>query len=123
MTTITFELSDDLAGRLTQVGDRLPDVLSFALDMAGIPESDIPHPASTSPVWLEAIDFLASGPTSQALIDFKLSGEAQARLEELLDWHRSGSLTPQESEELVAYRQINHLFILLKARARHNLAN
>ncbi|MBX3057825.1 MAG: hypothetical protein KF770_15275 [Anaerolineae bacterium] len=123
MTTITFELSDDLAERLTQVGDRLPDVLSFALDMAGIPENDIPRPASTSPVWLEAIDFLASGPASQAVIDFKLSAESQARLEELLDWHRSGSLTPQESAELAAYRQINHLFILLKARARHNLAN
>lgn len=117
MATITLELNDDLVERLHSVGDRLPQLLSHALDSAGIPGGHVPADPTT-PAWLEAIDFLAKSPSPQQIIEFKLSPEAQERLEDLLDGLRSNDLTPTEEAELETYRQINHLFVILKARAR-----
>jgi hypothetical protein len=122
MTTITLEIPDDLVERLADINDRLPDLLSFALDIAGIPDNETSPMAQLSPAWLESVDFLASIPNQQEIVNFKLSPEAQDRLEELLHLHREGTLTPQERAELNTYRQINHLFILLKARTREALA-
>lgn len=118
MTTITLELSDDLAARLQQAGDRLPDLLAFALDMAGLPEGAETSMVTITPASLETIDFLATAPTHQDIIDFKLSAAAQSQLEDLLEKHRDNQLTPQEEAELNTFRQINQLLILLKARAR-----
>lgn len=42
----------------------------------------------------------------------------QERLEELLDKNREEELTADEEEEMDAYRLVNHVMILLKARAR-----
>ena len=42
----------------------------------------------------------------------------QERLEELLDKNREEGLTAAEEEEMDAYRLVNHVMILLKARAR-----
>jgi hypothetical protein len=42
----------------------------------------------------------------------------QKRLEELLDKNREAGLTAAEEEEMDAYRLVNHVMILLKARAR-----
>jgi len=39
------------------------------------------------------------------------------RLEELLDKNREEGLTEEEEEELDVYEQVDHLMILLKARA------
>ena len=100
MSTITLNVSDNLAERLSRVGDRLPDLLSFALDMAGIPGAEEMTAARTSPAWMETIDFLASSPTHQEIIEFKLSPAAQAHLEVLLQGHHEGELTPQEQAEL-----------------------
>lgn len=120
MITITLEVSDDLARRLRQAGDRLPQLLSQSLDMAGIP-STTTIPAPLSAAWLEAVDFLAATPTAQDIVDFKLSSVAQERLEDLLQQQREHTLTPHEQAELETYQQINHLFVILKARARANL--
>jgi hypothetical protein len=64
------------------------------------------------------IDFLASGPTPAQIVAFKLSPVAQERLETLLDTHREEGLTDAETTELEVYAQVNHLLLLLKARAR-----
>lgn len=116
MATITLELPDQLAERLTHVGHQLPYLLSYALDSAGLDVADVPHVENT-PLLQEAISFLAQGPTPTEIVRFKFSHKAQARLEELLEEARSGSLTAVAQNELNTYRQLNHLFILLKARA------
>lgn len=122
MATITLELNDELVERLHQAGDRLPALLSQALDFGGIPGKALPaSPASSA--WLEAIDFLAKSPSPQEIIDFKLSSESQERLEELLDNQQTNELTLVEQAELDTYRQINHLFIVLKARTRAASSN
>lgn len=73
------------------------------------------------PVFDEMIDFLVSGPTPQQIIEHKASPAVQSRLEELLDKNREEGLTEAEAAEMSTFRQVNHLMILLKARARHAL--
>jgi len=75
------------------------------------------------PAFKEMIDFLVNSPTPQQITAFKISPTAQDRLDELLDKNREEGLTGDESAEMDVYEQINHLFLLLKARARSLLSS
>ena len=117
MTSITLEIPDELAARLAPLRDRLPDLLRIALELSS------PYPtaslrAGDNPVFHEMIDFLARGPSPEQIAAFKVSPSAQARLEELLEKNRENELTDDEAAELDLYVQINHVMLLLKARAR-----
>ena len=86
-------------------------------------ELSTPYPtpslrAGGNPVFHEMIDFLAGGPSPEQIAAFKVSPSAQARLEELLEKNREKELTDDEAAELDLYEQINHVMLLLKARAR-----
>jgi len=70
------------------------------------------------PIHQEMIDFLATSPTLEQVVDFKISEAAQERLEDLLDKNREGELTEEEQAELDRYFQYRHVMILLKASAR-----
>jgi hypothetical protein len=121
MATITLEVPDELARRLAGMTQRVPELLDYALDMAGIAGSSEPD-MDRIPVWREVIDFLTAGPSPDEIIGYKVSPEAQERLEELLALARDGLMTPLERSEFESYEQINHLFVLLKARAHRVLA-
>jgi len=119
MATITLEVTDELAARLAPLRDKLPDLISQALELRSTEkavrevEQQISHP-----VFIETLDFLASGPTPGQIIAFKASPAVQERLEELLDKNREEGLTEEEAAELDVYEQVNDLMILLKAHAR-----
>ena len=118
MTTISVELPDEVAGRVAPIAQYLPQLRSFALDLIGYPEGESTAVQRTYPVLAEALDFLSSAPASADIIAFKFSPAVQFHLERLLASHRERPLAPQERAELDSYQQINHLLILLKARAR-----
>ncbi|MEQ9623155.1 hypothetical protein [Coleofasciculus chthonoplastes] len=67
--------------------------------------------------YTEVLDFLITRPTPQEITTFKISAEAQERLRTLLDKNREGTLTETEATELDLYEQLEHLMILLKAKA------
>ena len=119
MTTITLDVSEALAARLAQRYEQLPQLLSMALELlpAELPPAASAAPAD-HPVFNEMLDFLASGPTPAQIVAFKLSPAAHRRLETLLDKNREAGLNDAEEAELDAYEQVNHLLLLLKARAR-----
>lgn len=119
MTTITLQLPDELAAWIAPLQDQLPDLILQAKELlpVGQPVNAV-HLSSTYPVFDEMIDFLASGPTSQQIVEHKVSPALQERLEELLDKNREEGLTAAEMAELDAFRRVNHEMILLKARAR-----
>lgn len=124
MTTITLEVSDELAAQLVLRRDQLPHLLSMALELFPaetplvLPTSEVVYPA-----FKEMIDFLISRPTPAQIVAFKVSPFAQTRLEELLDKNREEGLTDDEAAELDLYQQINHLLLLLKARAHSALSS
>lgn len=116
MTTITLEIPDDLALRLAPVRERLPKLLSAALELLPADEAATPHAFSS--VFDEMIAFLASRPLPEQILAFKISAASQQRLAELLDKNREAGLTEDENAELDSYEQVHHTMLLLKARAR-----
>ncbi len=120
MTTITLQVPDQLARRIAPLQAQLPQLLAHTLDLYAPEESPQPKKYSLTE---EIINFLASRPTTEQIIDFKVSSSTQQRLDALLEKKSSGKITPAEIVEYNAYRQVNHIFILLKAQTRASLLN
>ncbi len=119
MTTITLEVPEELAIRLSPLRDRLPALLAQLVESASAEKKFmLSGTIMTHPVFLELIEFLSARPTTQQVLTHKVSAPVQERLEDLLEKHREEKLTTTEEEELDAYRLVNHVMILLKARAR-----
>lgn len=74
--------------------------------------------AESSPVYEELLDLLAGSVDLDQLLAFRLSERRQARLDDLLQRNREGSLTPAERGEIEEFERLEHLGRMLKARAR-----
>jgi hypothetical protein len=119
MTTITLEVPDELAAQVAALHGRLPDLLARALKSEPAEKKDRANEAEASaPLYREVIDFLATDPSPEQIVAFKISPAAQERLEELLDKNREEGLTADETAELDAYLQARDLMVFLKANAR-----
>ncbi len=121
MTVITLDVPDEIATRLPEMKRDLPALLSLALALHE-DRSQMQPSTGWHPAFAELLDFLAAGPTPTEIVAYKVSPQTQLRLETLLAKNREEGLTAVESAELDTYQQINHLFILLKARARQTLS-
>jgi hypothetical protein len=116
MTTITIEVPDDLAAKIDPA--TLPMLLRELVAQKIVKLKAIEESAKQPPpIYREITDFLATSPTADQIIAFKLSAAAQERLEDLLYKNREEALSPEEKAELDAYCELNHLMIKLKARA------
>lgn len=67
-------------------------------------------------IYDDLLDLLAESADAQRVLTFRLSDDKQARLDDLLEKNRAGTLTPAESIELDVYERFEHLVRLLKAR-------
>ena len=121
MAELTIQIPDELAQRLKPLQNRLPELLWRLLDFENLPsvsQSKLKTETTNIPaVYQEVLDFLIKRPTREEIIAFKVSPLAQKRLEELLGKNRSATLTSMELAELDVYEQLEHMMILLKARA------
>lgn len=121
---LTIQIPDELAQRLEPLQSRLPQLLWLLLDADVQQTSEQPkvnaQTVEISEVYQEVLDFLIKRPTPEEIIAFKVSSQAQMQLEALLEKNRSASLTQMELAQLDVYEQLEHLMILLKARAMEN---
>ncbi|HAX80344.1 MAG TPA: hypothetical protein DCY88_32040 [Cyanobacteria bacterium UBA11372] len=121
MAELTIQISDELAQRLAPLQNRLPELLWRLLEVVNLQTTSGPtvktEITDIPAVYQEVIDFLIKRPTPEEIIAFKVSPQAQARLEVLLEKNRSATISPMELAELDVYEQLEHLMILLKARA------
>ena len=69
----------------------------------------------------EILEFMLSNPTAEQIVAFRLPSYLENRLHDLLDNNSEGQLFADEKAELEEFIQIDHLFTMLKARARHKL--
>jgi hypothetical protein len=113
MVELTVQVPDELAQQLQPVHSRLTEIIELGLREIKRRPYDLPN---------EVIDFLATGPSAQAIVAFHPSAEAQARVAELLDKNRTGLLTTEELAELDRYENLDYFFTLVKARARQRMA-
>lgn len=70
----------------------------------------------------EILEFLASTPTPEQILDFHPSKSLQQRASDLLEKNREGTLTTEEQVELDEFSRMNHFMSMLKIRARQKLA-
>lgn len=120
MAELTIQLPEELAQRLEPLKSRLPELLLQVLEISNPSPSNLQSAANRvdiSPVYNEVLDFLIKRPTPEEIASFKVSEQAQSRLRTLLDKNREATLTETELSELDLYEQLEHLMILLKARA------
>lgn len=72
-------------------------------------------------VFSEITDFLATNPTPEAIIAYRLPDDLQTRAHELLDKNGEGELTPEEYHEMMDFARIDNLMTLLKAKMKLKL--
>jgi hypothetical protein len=119
MAQLTIQVPDELANRLQPILHRLPELLSQLLE-TNIPETLTLNNPTT---YTEVLDFLIKQPTPEQIAKFKVSPQAQTRLQNLLDINRISTITEEENSELDIYEQLEQLMILLKARAYSLIKN
>ncbi|MBK8024212.1 MAG: hypothetical protein IPK19_22950 [Chloroflexi bacterium] len=68
-------------------------------------------------------DFMASNPSPEAIVAYRLPEDIQIRSRTLLDQMWDTPLTPQEHEELVDFARAVQTLSLLKTRMRARLAS
>ena len=78
--------------------------------------------SAAHPLYLEMVDFIASGTTPEAVAQYRPSPQAQARLEELLTLAKEEQLTAEQETELNHFLELEHLLRMAKARALQILA-
>lgn len=77
-------------------------------------------PGSTR-VYEEVVNFIAAGPSSRQVAEFRASEEARDRVADLIHREKTGGLSTDETAELESAMQLEHIMRLAKARARLHL--
>jgi hypothetical protein len=124
MAQITIDIPDDLAQRLAPFQSQFSDLFTrlIATTLLGQPKiAGESSPAAsligTSGTYQEILDFLIDRPTSEQIINFKVSAASQSRLQALLEKNREVALTASETAEIDLYEQLDTLIGFLKIRA------
>jgi len=107
MTKVTVELTDEVATRIAPMHHWLSIVLELSL-------IGFKTPAVATAT--EIIEFLASDPSPQAVINYHISTRGQERLQRLLALNTAGLLNSDEERELDELGKIEHIFVMLKAQ-------
>jgi len=66
-------------------------------------------------------DFLATNPTPEEIVAYRLPDDLQERAHELLDRNSEDILTPEEREEMFDFVRVDQLMSLLKIKMRLKL--
>jgi len=74
--------------------------------------------APVSTIMEEVANFLASSPTAEQIIAYKVPEHFDERLHYLLDQNSSGEITRDERSELDDFMQMNRFLKLLKIKTR-----
>lgn len=122
--TVTLDLPEPLYQQLSRRSQQLhrsleEELVALLTMKMRSPES----PTNLPPAYNEVIEFLGRGATAKEIAEFRLSPEAQARAQLLLQKSKEDTLSPVEEIELDAYVELEDFVALLKIRALQQLQN
>lgn len=72
-------------------------------------------------VFSEITDFLATNPTPEEIIQYRLPEKLQMRAHELLERNGEGELTEQERDEMFDFVRVDEMLSLLKSKMKRKL--
>jgi len=108
MATLTIEVPDLLAEKLSPHSERIDEILGLGLgELSPLPNR----------VYRYILAFLANNPTAEEIVRFRPLPEMQERLHSLIERGQAETLTAAEQAELDEYEHIEHLMILVKTRS------
>jgi hypothetical protein len=105
MAIITVEIPDEMVDQITELRERLPEIIALS----------VRQPALPAAVYQHIVAFLASNPSPAAIAACTPTQEMQDRLRLLIERSHAGVLTATETRELDEYERIEHLMVLMKA--------
>lgn len=114
---ITVEIPDDMAQTLEPLKDNLPQVLALGLQQLQA------NPVNGFSSLVDVLEFLATLPSPQEILDLHLSEATQAQVDTLLEKNQNGELSPVEQMLWQQYEFIEHLVRIAKAQALLKLQN
>src|SRR5947199_3050556 len=103
VSAITLKLPDELAQRLRNHQDRLPEILERGLRELNAEAQGRFEGAA------EVLEFLAGLPCPEEILKLRPSEHLKHRVERLLEKNRSSKLNPDEEEEWDNYQFLEHL--------------
>jgi len=109
MSAITLTVPDELAERLRNREDRLPQEL-------GLRELDAEAQGRFEGA-AEVLEFLAGLPTPEEILNFRPPELLARRVTRLIEKHRAGALTSREEEEWENFSFLEHLVRVAKTKA------
>lgn len=111
VSAITLTVPDELAERLRNREDRLPEILEL-----GLRELDAEGQARFEGA-AKVLEFLADLPRPEDILNLRPSERLARRVEALLKKNRSGELNAQEEQEWQTYTFLEHLVRVAKTKA------
>src|SRR5271165_3888718 len=111
MSAITLTIPDELAERLRNHQERLPEILELGLRELNAGSSKGFEGAA------EVLEFLADLPSPEAILSLKPSDRFERQMRDLLERNRLGQLTPQDEELWERYEFLEHLVRIARTKA------
>jgi len=115
MSAITLQVPDDLTERLRPQQDRLAEILELGLREFHAAAQGGFEGAG------EVLEFLATLPAPEEILQLRPSERLQHRIEELLEKSRAGELTLQDEQEWERFQYLEHLVRMAKTAAQLKL--
>jgi hypothetical protein len=111
---VTIDIPDKLARQLEPERERLGEIIARGLRRSW---------SKSSRLRREVVSFLASQPTANELLGFHPSERTAARMRELLDRNKEGTLTNDEEAELDEMFDLDRFISLIKAEVLAQRSN
>lgn len=108
MVEITIQVPESLAEKIAANRERLPEVLALGFQEL---------PSLPNEVYRHVMEFLASNPSPQAILDFELTPAMRERVTTLLQKDRADQISEAEIAELDEYVRIDNILSTLKTGA------
>ena len=115
MVTVTLNIPEELATRLSPLEDKLPRILELGLrELNAMAQMGFEGAA-------EVFEFLAGLPSPEETIALRPSDALQARVSALLEKNHTDGLNKAEEQEWEQYEYLEHLVRMAKAKAHLKL--
>jgi hypothetical protein len=115
MASITLSVPDGLASQIRAQHQQLPKILELGLrELNAGSQSGFDGAA-------DVLELLAALPAPEEILNLRPSPRLSARVSEIVEKSRAGTMTPHDEEEWERYEYLEHLVRMAKAAAQLKL--
>lgn len=108
MVEVTIQVPESLAEKIAENRERIPEILALAFKEL---------PPLPNEVYRMVMEFLASNPSPEAILDFDLTPSMRERATALVQKDRASQTSNAETAELDEYVRIDNILSTLKTGA------